>query len=261
LRVTLSLSLSLAVALGVACSYDFDRYAAPAEPMDAQGGESGAVSEGGSAGKGTTGGEGTSGGTGGTSGASGGKGGASGSGGGGSAGKAGAGSGGASEAGEAGTGSNTAGAAGAVSSFDCEAVNGRTFDAHCYFVIGAETGLSFEDASASCTASDGAHLVAIGSAEEQGALVSAFFPGTVDYWIGLSHESAPGDPPNECSFLPALCPFDWVTNEPLEFTNWAPRDGDEEPNYSGACVRIQAADQAWADFGCTTPLPAICEHE
>lgn len=258
MRLTLSLSLSLCAA----CSYDFDRYAAPGEPVEAAGGEGGVVSEGGtSAGEATTGGAAGSGGKSGAAGASG-KGGTAGIGGGsGGAGKAGAGSGGVSEGGEAGTESTTAGAAGAVSSFDCDAVNGTTFDAHCYFVIGGEGGLPFEDASATCAASDGAHLVAIGSAEEQAGLVSAFFPGTVDYWIGLSLENAPSDPPGECSFLPVLCPFDWVTNEPLDFTNWAPRDGDEEPNYSGACVRMQAADQTWADVGCTTALPAICEHE
>jgi hypothetical protein len=263
LRLTLSLSLSLYAA----CSYDFDRYAAPGDPVEAAGGDGGVVSEGGtSAGEATRGGAAGSGGKGGAAGASG-KGGAAGIGGGsGGAGKAGAGSGGVSEAGEAGTESTTAGAGaagagGAVSSFDCDAVNGTTFDTHCYFAIGGESGLPFEDASATCAASDGAHLVAIGSAEEQAALVSTFFPGSVDYWIGLSLESAPSDPPDECSFLPVLCPFDWVTNEPLEFTNWAPRAGDEEPNYSGACVRMQASDQTWADVGCTTALPAICEHE
>lgn len=265
--------VALFTLLAAACSYDFDRYAAPADES-AEGGEGGALARGGTSGKGGASEE-----TAGTSGAS-----SAGKGGGGAGGKGGsAGSMSAGEGGDAGTGGSdqggeageptagTAGSAGTASTagnagtggsagFDCAALSGTTFDGHCYFAVGNGAGLAFDEAAAACAANDGASLVAITSENEQNALEAAFFPASTDYWIGLSLEGAPEDVPIECSIFDDVCPFEWITAEALTFTDWALRDGDNEPNYSGACVRIQADDLAWADFGCTSPLPAICER-
>jgi hypothetical protein len=269
----LSRHAAFAALLAIACSYDFDRYAAPSEDPGAEGGEGGEL-----AGAGT----GAKGGAAGKAGASGSGGASAGKGGSGAGGDAGSGgstsdaeggttngdSGRGGEGGELAAGnSGTAGSAGTSGSagtggggpFDCAARSGTTFDGRCYFVVGS-TGLPFDEALAACAANDGATLVAITSAEEQSAIEAAFFPAATDLWIGLSLEGAPDDVPIECSILPETCPFEWTSGEDLAFTDWALRDGDDEPNYTGACVRIQAADLAWADYGCTSPLPAICER-
>jgi hypothetical protein len=58
------------------------------------------------------------------------------------------------------------------------------------------------------------------------------------------------------------CPWLWVTDDKFAFSKWARRDGsDPEPNFTGACVRLQLTDRSWADFPCGTQLPAICEHD
>lgn len=267
---------ALAALLALACSYDFDRYAAPAGDFEGQAGEGGELARGGSAGKAGSAGAGTSaggnagsssagkGGSGGTGG-KGGKGGAAGTDAGGAAGASESGEGGSDGGTTAGSAAGTAGSAGTAGaggggSFDCGAVSGTTWNDHCYFSVGSGDGLTFEAAAASCAMNEGAHLVTIASAEEQGAIEAAFFPSATDFWIGLALPGAPEDVPIECAIFPDACPFEWITAEELEFTDWAPREGDDEPNYSGACVRIQAADLAWADFGCTSPLLAICER-
>lgn len=262
---------ALAALLALACSYDFDRYAAPAEPA-AEGGEGGDLASGGSSGKGGA----TPAGTSGAAGA--GKGGSGAGETGGSSGSTSAGEGGSASTGDNGPsgeggevsaggagaagGAGTTGGAGAggTGSFDCEELGGTTFEGHCYFAVGSGAGLRFDEALTACAANDGATLVAVTSEAEQSALEAAFFPASTDFWIGLSLAGAPDKVPFECSIFPEVCPFQWATGEDLAFTDWASRDGDDEPNYSGACVRIQAADLAWADFDCTSPLPAICER-
>jgi hypothetical protein len=146
------------------------------------------------------------------------------------------------------------------SGFDCAALSGTTWNGHCYFSVGTDGGLAFEAAAAACAVTEGAHLVAITSADEQATVEAAFFPAATDLWIGLSTSEAPDDPSLECELIPDACPFEWITAEALDFTDWAVRDGDDEPNYTGSCVRIQATDLAWADFGCTSALPALCER-
>lgn len=264
---------AFAALLAVACSYDFDRYAAPGDDPGAEGGEGGELASGGNGGKGGAAGKAGSAGSGGSSAGKGGSGAGGKAGSGGSTSNAEGGTtngvsgqggeGGEIAAGHAGTAGSaaTSGSAGTGGSgtFDCAARSGTTFDGRCYFVVGG-TGLPFDEALAACAATDGATLVAITSEEEQSAIEAAFFPSATDLWIGLSLEGAPEDVPLECAIIPEACPFEWASGEDLAFTDWALRSGDDEPNYSGACVRIQAEDLAWADYGCTSPLPALCER-
>jgi hypothetical protein len=153
--------------------------------------------------------------------------------------------------------------ANAPASFDCEALAGSVWSDHCYFAIAAGTGLDWSRAKTTCESFSGSHLVTITSAEEQAAIENAFFPSITDYWIGLSLEGAAAQtPPSSCKTAPESCPFLWVTGEALGFTLWARRSGSgQEPNYTGACVRLVLTDRSWADFGCGTQLTAICEHD
>ena len=107
------------------------------------------------------------------------------------------------------------------------------------------------------------HLVTITSADEQAALATAFFPTQTDTWIGLSLADPSKSPDSICKLISDQCPFQWVTGEALGYTDWAKRSGsDSEPNYTGSCVRLQAADETWADTGCTgSKYQAICEED
>ena len=147
--------------------------------------------------------------------------------------------------------------------FDCAQLAGKVLDGHCYFVIAPGTGLVWSRAQSTCEEFEGAHLASVTSADEQAALEAAFFPSTADYWIGLALEGASNQtPPASCKTNPRSCPFLWVSGEELSFTKWSRRSAnDVEPNYTGACVRLQLTDKSWADYGCGTQLPAICEHE
>ncbi len=154
-------------------------------------------------------------------------------------------------------GSGSGGAAG----FDCDARGGKLANAHCYFPIGRDAPLSWQAAKSACESAD-AHLVTLTSAAEAQLVVEQFLSAAGDHWIGLALANTSSEPPRSCKNNPASCPFRWVTAEPLEFSDWAMHSAlDKEPNYTGACVRIQAADLKWADNGCSQELPAICEHE
>jgi Lectin C-type domain len=147
--------------------------------------------------------------------------------------------------------------------FDCEMLDGLLWNDHCYFVISQGTGLIWTRARTTCESFSDSHLATLTSAAEEAAVEGAFFPATQDYWIGLALEN-PGTqtPPATCKTMPGSCPFRWVTGERLMFSKWSQRSGtDSEPNYTGACVRLQITDRSWADFGCGTQLPAICEHD
>ena len=161
-------------------------------------------------------------------------------------------------------GDDAAADAGVPSGFDCQALDGTVFGGHCYFTIGPAMGLSWSSARTQCGTFSNAHLVTVTSAQEQTALEGTFLPSTTDYWIGLSLQGASTQtPPASCKTNPRSCPFQWTTREPLSYAKWARRAGsDSEPNYSGACVRVQAMDtMSWADVGCDSVLPAICEHD
>jgi hypothetical protein len=281
-----------ALALGAfaaACSYDFDRFVREpaggasstghggtpgASGRTASGGTSGASGRGGTAGESESGGapdagaggasaSATSAGTGGTAAGSG----ASAKGGGGAGGTpndtaAKAGSAGKADAGgQAGSGAAAGAGAGGKPSSSC---SGTSYGGHCYFLIGSDAGLDWPSAKSMCEAhSSKTHLVTITSADEQAALAKAFFPTHTDAWIGLSLADPSQSPDAFCKLISDQCPFEWITGEALSYTDWAKRSGsDSEPNYTGSCVRLQAADETWADAGCTgSKYRAICEED
>jgi hypothetical protein len=147
--------------------------------------------------------------------------------------------------------------------FDCATLDGLVWNGHCYFSIAAGTGLIWTRAKTTCESFSDSHLATLTTSAEQAAIEGAFFPSTTDYWIGLSlQDPSSQTPPSSCKTTPGSCPFRWVTGEVLSFTKWTQRSGtDAEPNYTGACVRLQLTDRSWADFGCGAQLPAICEHD
>jgi hypothetical protein len=159
-----------------------------------------------------------------------------------------------STAGTSGTSSGSAG----TSSGTC---SGTTFGGHCYFVIGEDSGLDWPSAKSACEGySKTTHLVTITSADEQAAIAKAFFPSTSDTWIGLSLADPSKSPDPLCKLSPDQCPFKWVTGEALDYTDWTMRSSsDNEPNYSGSCVRVPASDETWSDTGCSSKYRAICE--
>ena len=265
-----------------ACTYDFDKYVTPrgnasghanaAGTAGAGAGRAGSPSGGSTSGHAGIGASAT---TGGANNANAGEGGAANEGGvgatpsgGGAAGRGGTATGGTATAGTSAGGAGaggkaTAGAPGGGSggAAPVACTDGTTHDGHCYFLVGTSGGLDWEHAKTECEAS-GAHLVTITSSGEQSFVASSFFPSPDDAWIGLGLEDTTSDPSSLCSLLPDTCPFLWVTGEPLDYTAWAMRSGnDDEPNYTGACVRLQASDQAWADMSCTSTFRAVCERD
>jgi hypothetical protein len=270
-----------------ACTYDFDEYvgedgAASGGAASATGGSGGSTGGAGEAGAPVTPEGGTSGGAaarGGAAGAvdAGGEGGAPASAGGeGGGAPASAGGEGGADAGTAGTGTGgsanggtgtggsgsggtaTAGAGGS-SGADCDALGGTTFDGHCYFYLSSL--LNFASAQSAC-AEASATLVAINSAAEQRFLESTFFAPANDAWIGLSLAELTNPNSATCKATPSSCPFLWLTGEPLSYTKWGDHGAnDREPNYTGACVRLQGATLDWADQGCTERVRAICETQ
>ncbi len=123
----------------------------------------------------------------------------------------------------------------------CTESGARRFGGHCYF---ASSSAGWDEARSACEAR-GAHLVTIGSREEQDA-VESIRDGR-DRWIGLSRPK--GSPSAEASFA-------WVTGEPSTYERWS---GDE-PNGSGECARLRG-DGRWADADCGASYVAICERE
>jgi hypothetical protein len=264
-----------------ACTYDFDEYVGedgPASggdasssggsgvstggagdagaPVTPEGGTTGgAAAGGGAAGAADAGGEGgalaNAGGEGGAPASAGGEGGAD-------ADAAGSGPGGTANGGTGTGGTATAGAGGS-SGADCDALAGTTFDGHCYFYLSSL--LDFASARSAC-AEASAVLVAINSAAEQRFLESTFFAPANDAWIGLSLAELTDPNSATCKATPSSCPFLWLTGEPLSYTKWGNHGvSDREPNYTGACVRLQGATLDWADQDCTERVRAICETQ
>jgi hypothetical protein len=264
-----------------ACTYDFDEYVGedgPASggdasssggsggstggagdagaPVTPEGGTTGgAAAGGGAAGAADAGGEGgapaNAGGEGGAPASAGGEGGAD-------ADAAGSGPGGTANGGTGTGGTATAGAGGS-SGADCDALAGTTFDGHCHFYLSSL--LDFASARSAC-AEASAVLVAINSAAEQRFLESTFFAPANDAWIGLSLAELTDPNSATCKATPSSCPFLWLTGEPLSYTKWGNHGvSDREPNYTGACVRLQGATLDWADQDCTERVRAICETQ
>jgi hypothetical protein len=160
--------------------------------------------------------------------------------------------------GSASGGTATAGAGGS-SSTDCDALAGTTFEGHCYFYLSSL--LDFASARSAC-AEESATLVAINSAAEQRFLESTFFAPANDAWIGLSLAELTDPNSATCKATPSSCPFLWLTGEPLSYTNWGNHGpNDREPNYTGACVRLQGTTLDWADQDCNERVRAICETQ
>jgi hypothetical protein len=115
---------------------------------------------------------------------------------------------------------------------------------HCYFVT---PGTAIWSVTRDACAGPQMHLVTMGSASEQ-AFVENWLTqiGGVrkDLWIGL--------------FQAGGAPFEWVTGEPVVYTNWGagePNDGPDD------CGRIQAGG-AWADWSlCDARFAGVCERE
>ena len=110
---------------------------------------------------------------------------------------------------------------------------------------------SWDDAQAKA-AIDGAHLVAINDAAEQGWLVRVF--STVPYWIGLTDAANEGE-------------WRWTSGEPATYTNWALHEltstdsGDEDYVFMGL-----SPDAKWHKVGPQSPewqmtRMAILENE
>ncbi len=124
----------------------------------------------------------------------------------------------------------------------CSEARSVSFGGHCYFPLTSRG--SWTAASTSCQAS-GAHLVTIGSAEEQTAVVAIAV--TQDRWMGLTRPA---------NALPTAGSYAWITGEAFGYAHW----GNGEPNFTGECVRMVQAG-TWADNPCTTSYNAICERE
>ena len=112
--------------------------------------------------------------------------------------------------------------------------------------------LAWRDARDHC-ASYGAHLVTIGSAEENAFVHTNFASLTPEIWIGASDEDVEGD-------------WQWVTGEDWVYTNWAP----DEPNdyLTGEDYAIMSwLHGKWADYrGYVDGAPVdwwpfVCEWE
>jgi hypothetical protein len=123
----------------------------------------------------------------------------------------------------------------------CTEPRAVSFQGHCYFPTNTRT--SWPSSQMACQAA-GAHLVTIGSAEEQAAV--APLATTQDRWIGMNR---PVLSLNASAYV-------WVTGEAVGYTHWA----QGEPNFTGECVRIQTTG-SWADNQCTNSAYAICERD
>jgi hypothetical protein len=90
----------------------------------------------------------------------------------------------------------------------------------------------------------------------------SFFAPANDAWIGLSLAELTDPNSATCKATPSSCPFLWLTGEPLSYTNWGNHGpNDREPNYTGACVRLQGTTLDWADQDCNERVRAICETQ
>jgi len=125
----------------------------------------------------------------------------------------------------------------------CTETDGVTFGGHCYFPL--STRQSWSAADSACKAAS-AHLVTLGSADEQNAVQPILVAD--DRWIGLDRPA--GSPTGDASFA-------WTTGEARSYTNW----GAGEPNGSGECARMKGSSGQWADVSCTSSLRSICERE
>jgi len=140
------------------------------------------------------------------------------------------------------TDANQGGPADAKTDAGCTEARSVSFGGHCYFPLTSRG--SWMAASTSCQAA-GAHLVTIGSVEEQTAV--AAISSNQDRWIGLSRPVG--------SALMATS-YAWITAEAASYAHW----GTGEPNFTGECARMMQGG-TWADNPCSNSYYALCERE
>jgi C-type mannose receptor len=130
---------------------------------------------------------------------------------------------------------------------------GRVFAASCYQFVGEL--VSWPVAEQRCVDAGG-HLASVESFEE-----NAFLDGWpaelglaagsgVGIWLGGTDAVVDGN-------------FQWSSNSPMGFTNWAPNQPDNGPDANGVgvdCIEKRSDfTAAWYDRRCTELLPYVCE--
>ncbi len=125
----------------------------------------------------------------------------------------------------------------------CTEADGKLFEGHCYFTLGARTQ---PQAKADCIEA-GAHLVTVTSLPEHTFVGTV---GTGDRWIGLEAASPTND---RNQYL-------WITGETKTVSYWYPND----PDNMGPCVAFRSELQpleSWVDRGCGESNVPICERQ
>lgn len=162
--------------------------------------------------------------------------------------------------GASGTGSASGGGGGSTEPVieGCDAIPGSVFSpvtGHCYRVN--ESLLTFDEARAACDLAS-AHLVTIGSAEEN-ALARDLHDG--EHWLGATDELG-DDAAGVGSYV-------WVNGEPWVYSDWQ----DGQPNaYQTDCpddpdadcyehCGFQSDEGDWLDRSCWHTIASICEWD
>ncbi len=114
-------------------------------------------------------------------------------------------------------------------------------DGHYYKFF--DTSVPWAEADAICR-SLGGHLVTVADAEENQMVHALIAPYKVRIWLGGN------DLENEGTFV-------WVTGEPLDYTNWAPN----EPNDQGGQDHMQMYENGQWDDTDKDKLPFVCEWD
>jgi hypothetical protein len=137
---------------------------------------------------------------------------------------------------------------------------------HCYFMLSKDAG-SAEAASEGCKTL-GAHVITLGSSDEQSAVTEGLtpYPATSRFWLGL----VPTDPqPPDAAALT----YSSVVDEPGLATPGDCRGCFTPPNAralfarsiendaSGECVAWRLNSPEWENVSCDSALPTICERE
>lgn len=123
---------------------------------------------------------------------------------------------------------------------------------HCYVSFDTEN-TTFAAGQTAC-AGVGGYLATVTSAGESTAVLAAQNPAE-NPWIGA------GEDGNDTDAV-----FDWVTDEPFGFTNFAPGEPDDDVGVGGLgdCLHLSNAAGQWSDTNClidTFVVGRICEIE
>ncbi len=123
---------------------------------------------------------------------------------------------------------------------------------HCYVSFDG-TSTTFAVAQASCLASGG-YLATITSSAENSVFVTVLDPAE-NPWIGARDIGSDTDDV-----------FDWITDEPFSFKNYAPGQPDDDAGQGGTgeCLHVFNAAGEWNDTNCnltTFVTGQVCEYE